>query len=112
MSDLDVFYVHTCTVETYLGETSFGPKYAAPSSPVPCWIDAQQLVTTSADGQQTTQKNTVVCCDLSYAALFAPQSKVTSVHLGGDNIARVAKVYLLDSGTLGLGLDHVEATLI
>lgn len=112
MSDLDEFYVHTCTVETYLGESAYGPQYGPASQPVPCWIDGQEVVTVNGSGQQVTQRNTVVNCDISYGPLFTPQSKVTSTQLGGDNVARVAKVNLLDSGALGLGLDHVEATLI
>lgn len=104
------FYVHTATVEQYLGSGTNGTRYAAGVS-IPCYIDAQQVVTTAASGQEVTQRTTVLYCDLSHAALLTPLSRVTSAQLNGDQTAHVQSCNPLDGGPLGLP-DHVEAVLV
>lgn len=104
------FYVHTATVEQYLGSGTTGPRYAA-GVVVACFIDAQEVVTQTASGQDVTQRATKLYCDNSHAALLVPLSRVTSVQLAGDQTAHVQTANVLDSGALGLP-DHVEAVLV
>ena len=107
---LDRFYVHTATVEQYLGSSTSGPRYAAGVS-ISCYIDAQQVETQAASGQTVTQRATVLYCDNTHAALLVPLSRVTSAQLGGDQTAHVQTCNPLDAGSLGLP-NHVEAVLV
>lgn len=111
MGDFDEFYVHTATVETYLGTGANGPSYAA-GVDIACYIDAETVLVTTGTGQQVTQRTTVLYADSSAAALLTVQSRVTSTQLGNDDQARVAKLNVLDVGALMPDMAHVEATLI
>lgn len=107
---LAAFYVHTATVEQYLGSGTTGPRYAA-SVDIPCFIDAQDVATINSAGQTVTQRSTRLYCDTTYGALLAPLSRVSSVQLNGDQVAHVQTVNIMDSGALALP-DHVEAVLV
>lgn len=110
MGDLDEFYVHTLTVETYIGESSTdGPVYAAAVS-VPGFLDTTSSLTQTATSAEESSVRSMFYCDPSYAALFVAQSRVSSPDLGGDGKATVNHVNPLTSGPLGLP-DHVEVGL-
>lgn len=52
------FLVHTVTVENYLGDTSKGPRYAAPRT-VRCLVDEQTRGVRTPAGEQVTSTSTV-----------------------------------------------------
>lgn len=107
---LDQFYVHTATVEQYLGSGTSGARYAA-GVEIACFLDAQQVATTAGSGQEVSQRATVLHCGPANAGLLAPLSRITSAQLAGDGTAHVQTCNILDGGTLGLP-DHVEAVLV
>jgi len=110
MSDLDEFYVHTLTVETYQGEGAMGPVYA-PEVAVPGFLDTTVDLSRTATTDNTMSAGSMFYCDPTHAALFVVKSRVSSPDLGGDGLATVVKVNNLTSGLLGLP-DHVEVGLI
>jgi hypothetical protein len=110
MSDLDAFYVHTLTVQTYQGEGSDGPMYAAGVA-VPGFLDTTANLVRTGSSDEATAASSMFYCAPTYAALFSVQSLVASASLAGDGKAIVVKVNSLDSGTMSLP-DHVEVTLL
>lgn len=107
---LAAFYVNAITVETYEGEGSLGPVYAAPVV-IPGFLDTVSDLARSATGVAATSVGSMFYCAPAYAAVFTVQSRVTSADLGGDGKAIVVKVNSLTSGPLGLP-DHVEVGLL
>lgn len=110
MTELDEFYVHTLTVETYQGEGSLGPVYGTPTV-VPGFLDTTTDLARTTTTDQATSVGSMFYCDPTHAAAFTVRSRVTSTDLGGDGMAIVVKVNNLTSGTLGLP-DHVEVGLL
>lgn len=110
MSDIDLFWIHTATIETFQGDGVTGPVYAAGVS-ITCLLDADEQLVLSPTGEQVTSSSTMLYTAISNAALFTPGTRVTSTVLGGDNTAKVLKVNPLTSGALALP-DHVEVSLI
>lgn len=104
MSDIDDMFVHTISVETYLGEGGNGSAYAAPVD-VPCFIDGGVKVTRTATGEQLVV-NAPVYAPLEHAATLVAESRVTM--RGATSRILAATVY--DSGDLDLP-DHVQITL-
>lgn len=104
MSDLAGFWVHTATVETLLGAGAYGDQFAAPVT-VPCFAEAARKVVRQTSGEQVVSESTVYC-DVSYAALFLTDSKVT---VSGAT-ARVIRTNTNDSAGLQLP-DHVVVNL-
>jgi len=110
MGDLDDFYVHTVTVEPYLGATSSGPQYG-PGVAVAGFLDTTTVLAPTAGGQEATAASSMFYTPPENAPLFPVQSRVTSADLGGDGKAVVVKVNALTSGPLDLP-DHVEVGLL
>lgn len=109
MSDVDLFFVHTATVRTFLATTATGSKLADPVT-VACFInDARDLVITST-GEQL-RSTTKLYTDLANAPLFTPDSQVTSSVFGDGRTARVTISNSLDSGSLLLP-DHLKVELL
>lgn len=105
------FYVHTATVEQYLGEGSMGPMYAAPVT-VSGFLDTTaQDVRSAFSDEVTAARSMSFYTDPSNASLFVVQSRLTSSDLGGDGKATVVRVNALTSGPLGLP-DHIEVGLL
>lgn len=102
--DLDEFWVHTITVETYLGEGGNGTLYADPVD-VPCFIDGGVKVVRTATGEQLVT-NAPVYAPLEHAAALVAESRVT---VQGRS-ARILAATVYDSGDLDLP-DHVQITL-
>lgn len=105
-----MFYVHTLSVETYQGETSTGPVYAAAVT-VPGFLDTTVDDVRTAQGTEVTSARSMFYCDPTYGSLFTEQSRVTSPDLGGDGKATVVRLNPLTSGALNLP-DHVEVGLL
>lgn len=110
MSDLDKFYVHTATVQTYIGEGAMGPTVAAAVT-IPCYVDDTTRLVVSATGEQVAAATTIYAAP-SYGVLFTVGSMVTSSAFGDPaRAARVINQNNLSSGALALP-DHVEVHLI
>ncbi|MGN8049551.1 hypothetical protein ACTJKO_07640 [Curtobacterium sp. 22159] len=103
-TDLDDFWVHTLTVQTYLGEGGNGTSYADPVD-VPCFIDGGVKVVRTATGEQLVV-NAPVYAPLEHAAALVAESKVS---MRGAT-ARILAATVYDSGSLDLP-DHVQLTL-
>lgn len=119
MSDLDGFWVHTATVETYQGAGAYGDLFAAPVT-ITCFADDARRVVRNASGEQVVSESTLYT-DASNAALFTTDTRVTiwpdgvnttdSDDLAPPRPSRVIKANANDSGPLGLP-DHVAVTLM
>jgi len=105
MSAISVFWVHTATVETFLGAGPTGDTYAAAVVLKGFLDDGVVLVRTSA-GEQLVQK-TIWFGPLSDAASFVPESRVTV----DGRASQVSAIRRRDSGSLNLP-DHIEVDLI
>ena len=104
MTAISLFWVHTVTVETYAGQNNDGPVYDDPVV-VPCFLDDTTKLVVGAETETVSQST--VFADVSYAGLFAADSRVTA----GGRVTRVITVNAYTSGTLGLP-DHVEVSLV
>lgn len=105
VSAIELFFVHTVDVETYLGEGGTGDIYADPPVTVACMIDDSTHFVRNSTGEEVVS-NTIVYADVSEAPTFAVDSKVTV----NGRVARVILQNAYDSGSLGLP-DHVEVHL-
>ena len=110
MDDLDDFYIHKATVETYLGAGAYGDLFAAPvvldpDTATGCFIEGKRKLVRNAAGEQVISETTLYT-STAHAALFTTDSKVTT-----DTItSRVITVNTNDSGPLDLP-DHVAVNL-
>ena len=105
MGALSVLFVHTASVETWLGAGAYGDTYAAPVSVAGLLDDGVVLVRTGTS-EQLEQKS-IFYAALSDAAKFVPDSRVTV----NGRAAWVSAVRRRDGGSLGLP-DHVEVDLV
>ena len=112
MDELADFYVHTCTVETFLGADGYGrdqfaaPVVLSPATGTGCFIESKRRLVRKSMTEETISETTLYTYPGS-AALFAPNSRVTV----GTAVSRVIVTNLNDSGG-GLGLpDHVAVNL-
>jgi hypothetical protein len=105
MTDAAFWWVNSVTVEPYLGQTAVGPKYGDAQS-VDCWVEDEIKLVRDADGSQVVS-SAQVFGPLEIAAIFPPKSRVTT----STRTAFVISNNGFDSGSLDLGLDHVEITL-
>jgi hypothetical protein len=103
-ADLDEFWVHTITVETYGGEAGSTTLYADPVT-VPCFIDGGQKVTRATTGEILVVAAPVYA-PISAADVLVPKSKVTI----RGRAAQIVAATVHDSGDMDLP-DHVEVTL-
>lgn len=104
------WFVHTITVETYLGSGGYGPMFAAPVTLAPpngCWVDNSRRTVRNKDGVQVVSETTVATAAAN-AALFTPDSRVTV----NGVVSSVIKTNTGDSGPLGLPTDHLEVNLM
>jgi len=102
---MDEFYVHTATVEMFLGQSGYGEDKFAPPVAVPCFADGARKLVRGGDGAQIVSESTLYTYPI-YAPLFASDSRVT---LNGAE-SRVIKLATLDSGALDLP-DHIAINL-
>ncbi|WIA99743.1 hypothetical protein [Curtobacterium sp. MCBA15_012] len=104
MDELEDFWVHTITVETYLGEGGNGVAYAAPVD-VPCFIDGGTKIARTATGEQLVVAAPVYAPP-EHAGTLTAGSKVTV----RGRPARILAATVYDSGSLDLP-DHVQIAL-
>jgi hypothetical protein len=112
-NDFDEFFVHTASVEKWLGTRSNGDIFAAPVT-IACFADDSRKLVRDKDKQQVISETTLYT-SITNAALFVAKSRVTVL---GDSdsddpagrAAFVIKVNVNDSGALDLP-DHVAVSL-
>lgn len=74
---LGLFFSQTVAVETFTGAGEFGDTYAASVDVVGLLDDGLRLTTNNPSGD-IVESVTAFYCDLSEAATFAPESRVTT----------------------------------
>jgi len=105
------WFVHTVTVETFLGTNGYGedvfdvPVVLEP--PNGCWVDNARKLVLNKDGVEVVSE-TSVATSTANAPLFAPESRVTINGVA----SRVIKANNGDSGSLNLPTDHLEVNLL
>lgn len=99
-------YVLTVTVDTYLGTTASGPAWAA-NNERRCFVEESTKLVRDSSGNEVVSSATVFD-NLDARTIYTTGSKVT---LPSGRTARVLALSVFDSGSLNLGLDHVEAHL-
>lgn len=112
-NDFDDFFVHTASVETWLGTGSNGDIFATPVT-VACFADDSRKLVRDKDKQQVISETTLYT-SITHTALFVEGSRVTVLgDSDGDEpagrAAFVIKVNANDSGTLDLP-DHLAVSL-
>lgn len=106
MTEVAFWFVHTVTVDTYLG-TRNGVAAWDTDTAVSCWVEETTDLVRDANGTEVVS-SAKVFAPLADRAAFAVGSKVT---LPSGRVARVLALSVFDSGSLNLGLDHIEAHL-
>ena len=101
MSAISVFFVHTASVETFLGAGPTGDTYAAPVDVKGLLDDGIVRVQTST-GEQLEQKS-IFYAALTDAAKFVPESRITV----NGRAVQVTAVRRRDGDAVGLP-SHVE----
>ncbi|MFJ4286407.1 hypothetical protein ACIPY0_12245 [Paenarthrobacter nicotinovorans] len=104
MSDLEDFYVHTVTVETFEGTGAYGDVYSEPVT-VPGWLEDKRRLVRDKNGQEVVSSS-VFMCDNTHVDKFTPDSRVTLPR----RQAFVIGVADFTSGALDLP-DHLEIDL-
>jgi hypothetical protein len=102
--DLDDFWVHTVSVEMFLGAGAYGDIYAAPVN-VLGFMDGSRKLVRGANGEQVVSESTFYTYPIT-GPLFATDSRVTQ----GTEVSYVIKNNTNDSGALGLP-DHAAINL-
>jgi len=109
--DLEEFYVHTVTVEPFLGTSGYGEDLFAPAVTLSpdtdngVFLDDSRHLVRDATGEQVVSESTLYTYPAA-AALFNPGARVTA----NGVVSRVIRSNLNDSGTLDLP-DHVAVSL-
>lgn len=102
--ELSDFYIHSISVEQWLGTGAKGDIYAAPVS-VTCFVDDTTKLIRSATGEQTVS-GTTIYAPSSAVTVLTVQARVT---IASGRVSRIINVNGLDGP---FGLDHVEVNLL
>lgn len=109
MSGVEEFFVHTVTVEEFLGANGYGvDQFGAATTLAPpngCLVDDSTTLTRNGKGEEVVSSSTVYTFTAN-ASLFGAGARVTS----NGRTSRVIKVNVNDSGPLDLP-DHVAVSL-
>lgn len=105
MDDLQDFWVHTATVETYVGTDGYGRETFAPASTFGCFIEQKRRLVRDKTGAEVISETTLYG-EPTVAALCTPGTRVT---INGTE-TRVITASLLTSGDLDLP-DHTVVSL-
>jgi hypothetical protein len=114
-NDFDEFFVHTASVEKWLGTGSNGDVYASPAVVIQCFADDSRKLVRNANGEQVISETTLYTSILN-APLFVEKSRITvlgdsdSDELTPGRASLVIKVNANDSGDLDLP-DHLAVSL-
>lgn len=100
------WFVHTVTVETFLGQGANGDLFAAPVKVVG-WLSGSRKIVRGIDGQQAISESAFYT-NISNAALFTTDTRVTD-SLG--TVSRVIRVNVNDTGGLMQNVEHVAVAL-
>lgn len=106
MTEAAFWFVHTVTVDTYLG-TRNGVASFDTGNERSCWVEETTDLVRDANGVEVTS-SAKVFGPLDDRTVYPVGSKVT---LPSGRTARVLALSVFDSGSLDLELDHVEAHL-
>lgn len=101
MVSISTFFVHTATVQTFLGAGTTGDTYAAPADRLG-FLDDGIIRVQTATGEQLVQKS-IWYGPLADASYFVPESRVSV----NGRPCQVTAIRRRDGGTLGLP-DHIE----
>jgi hypothetical protein len=104
MIDLDDFWVHTITVEMFLGAGAYGDIYAAPVNVIGFMDGARKLIR-GTNGEQVVSESSFYTYPIT-GPLFVADSRITQ----GTEVSYVIKTSTNDSGALGLP-DHAVVDL-
>lgn len=110
--ELEDFYVHTVTVEPFLGTSGYGEDMFGPASTLSpdtengVFLDDSRKLVRDATGEQVVSESTLYTYPTA-AALFNPGARVTS---SAGVVSRVIRANVNDSGSLDLP-DHVAVSL-
>ncbi|MGW6455029.1 hypothetical protein ACWF94_03740 [Streptomyces sp. NPDC055078] len=94
---------HTVTVEPYLGDSAYGPRYGPPVS-VRCFLDEQTRTVRNREGQEVTSSSTL------YARLNEVCPAESRVTLPSGRPTTVIAALRRDGGGLATP-DHLEVQL-
>lgn len=97
--------IHPVTVETYLGEDSWGNTFSPASEPVFGFFEDKRQLVRAASGDQVVSESTFTT-GKEHEALFKPESLVT--YRGASST--VISCGFHDSGGMDLP-DHITVTL-
>ena len=118
MDEFADFYVHACTVETYLGTSGYGkdlfadPIILSPAAGTGVFIEQKRRLVRNKDGVEVISETTLYVRPVLETTpgfgldLFAPDSRVTI----GAAVSRVIVASVFTSGGLDLP-DHVAVSL-
>lgn len=98
------FFVHTVTVETWLGTGAAGDVYEAPAD-VKGFLEGKVQLVRDSTGQEITANSTFYC-DVADAGKFTPDTKVSSA----GRVSRVVSQNINDAPGLNLP-DHAAIYL-
>ena len=93
---IEMFFVHSVSVQTCTGQGAYGPVLATPQD-VACYIDDSVKLVRNAAGDEVVS-STRIRTALANADLFPANSEVTV----SGRVARVIAVNSLDGDALGL----------
>jgi hypothetical protein len=95
---------HEITIEPYLGDSAYGPKYGPAVTTVPAFVDQQTKRVAGPNGTQITSSSQAFCAlDINAPAL----SRIT---LANGTVTTVINALRRDGGNFGTP-DHLELQL-
>lgn len=100
------WFVHTVTVETFLGAGAYGDLFSAPT-PVTGFLSGSVKLVRSATGDEVTSSSSFYT-SLANASLFTTDSRVTDA---GGRVSRVITQSANDSGGLMPNVEHTAVHL-
>jgi hypothetical protein len=95
---------HEVSIEPYLGQSAYGPRYGAPVT-VPCFLDQQTRMVRATDNTQVTSSST------AYARLDTEAPAQSRVTLPDGRVTSVIAALRRDGGALPTP-DHLELQLV
>ena len=102
---IEGLFGHAITIEPYLGDTAYGPKYGAPVPDVPCFLDGATRAVRGPDGTRVMSSST------AYAALDTVAPALSRVTLPDGRQTTVIVALRRDGGGLPVP-DHLEIQLV
>jgi hypothetical protein len=104
MTGITDFFVHTVSVESWLGTGAAGDVYQTPTT-VSGFLEGKTVLVRDSTGQQVVAQSTFYCSTTD-GAKFTPDSKVTT----GGRVSHVISQNVNDAPGLGLP-DHAAIYL-